>query len=636
VSHDPVDPNSTYTATFDFEKAMLGAYAGRWQLLINDNLDLIDAAIAGKAAANHAHTGTYEPAIATLAVAKGGTGTGTAPTSGQVLVGTSGGIYAPATLTDGANIAITEGSGAITIASTGAPAVHTHAADTPAGRFLRDDGTWADVATAPAGSTSGTITLTPPDDPGQRYRWALDRLAEKQAAMAAFTVPPVDHAGHVNVTSNATRNVVVNSTDQTANLLYLVQNCADGATLYFPPGTYRLDGKVTIPNNKVVHFSGDEGAVFNCRYQPEGFLGVVEVNKTGSRISGMRVYGLAWDFGPRWETGNFHSAYPFDFHLCDDLAIQYCRILRTGYGLKLDGCRDVLIEHCYWEDGYYAGYGYAVGAYGDKGESANVTIRQCFFHATDLTFRTVATGTGWRHAITAGGNNPPNPIRTITITDNYIEGTTEGAIDAHDGISGPYLVDGNVFYSCDHAVHLDDSLLGGAFTRNVTIGHATLGSDGMIILRNTAGLNANLFTIANNFYYYGAYSGTPIVMEYGRHRVTNNVATGPDNDVVFASYAGTCPGVLEIYGNTYYPDLGYSGPACRTISTPNTGLASPVVAADAWTPLTVNQISDVAIVTPARGDLLYRNAAGQWANLPAGTAGQVLTIDENGDPTWSS
>jgi len=95
MAHAPVDPNSTYTATFAFEKAMLGAYAGRWQSLVNDNLDLIDAAIAGKAAANHLHAGTYEPAIATLAVAKGGTGTGTAPTSGQVLVGTSGGIYAP-------------------------------------------------------------------------------------------------------------------------------------------------------------------------------------------------------------------------------------------------------------------------------------------------------------------------------------------------------------------------------------------------------------------------------------------------------------------------------------------------------------------------------------------------------------
>jgi hypothetical protein len=85
MAHDPVDPNSTYTATFDFEKAMLGAYAGRWQSLVNDNLDAIDTAIAGRAAANHAHTGTYEPVIATLAVAKGGTGTGTAPTSGQVL-----------------------------------------------------------------------------------------------------------------------------------------------------------------------------------------------------------------------------------------------------------------------------------------------------------------------------------------------------------------------------------------------------------------------------------------------------------------------------------------------------------------------------------------------------------------------
>jgi hypothetical protein len=605
-------------------------------LLINDNLDLIDAALATRAAASHAHAGTYEPAIATLAVAKGGTGTGTAPTAGQVLVGTAGGSYAPATLTDGANIAITEGSGAITIASTGAPAVHTHAADTPAGRFLRDDGTWAEVgtATAPAGSTGGTITLTPPDDPGQRYRWALDRLAEKQAAMAAFTVPPIDHAGHVDVTAHGVeRN---SASDQSGAIEALIDASANGTVLYFPPGTYTISNYIIPAAGKVVSLVGDEGTVFDCSTNPSGFLAAFRFNEGGTRTTAaMLLYGLDVRFSARSGL-NHDSFYAFDLHLLDDVTIRYCRILRSGYGIKLDGCRDVTIEDCYWEDGYYEGYGYGVVIAGDAGESANVTIRRCYFHATNLTFRTVATGTGWRHAITAGGNDPPNPIRTITITDNYIEGTTEGAIDAHDGITGPYVMDGNVFYSCDHPVHLDDSLLGGSFTRNVTIGHATHGSDGMIILRNTAGLNANLFTISGNFYYYGAYSGTPIDVTAGKARITNNVATGPDNDVTFATYTGDCPGLLEIYGNTYYPDLGYSGPVCRTISTPNTGLAAPVVAADAWAPLTVNQISDVAIVTPARGDMLVRNAAGQWVNLPAGTEGQVLTINADGDPTWSS
>jgi hypothetical protein len=49
---------------------------------------------------------------------QGGSGTGTKPQAGQVLIGTTGRIYAPAYLTAGSNITITTSSGAITIAST--------------------------------------------------------------------------------------------------------------------------------------------------------------------------------------------------------------------------------------------------------------------------------------------------------------------------------------------------------------------------------------------------------------------------------------------------------------------------------------------------------------------------------------
>ena len=50
---------------------------------------------------------------------QGGTGTGTAPSSGQLLIGTSGGIYTPANLTAGSGISILNGSGAITLSTSG-------------------------------------------------------------------------------------------------------------------------------------------------------------------------------------------------------------------------------------------------------------------------------------------------------------------------------------------------------------------------------------------------------------------------------------------------------------------------------------------------------------------------------------
>lgn len=53
----------------------------------------------------------------TLNVANGGTGLTTAPTNGQLLVGSTGVGYVAASLTAGANITITNGAGSITIAS---------------------------------------------------------------------------------------------------------------------------------------------------------------------------------------------------------------------------------------------------------------------------------------------------------------------------------------------------------------------------------------------------------------------------------------------------------------------------------------------------------------------------------------
>lgn len=58
----------------------------------------------------------------TAAVARGGTGTGSTPTNGQLLVGNGTG-YTLATLTAGAGISIINGSGSITIDSTGGAAL---------------------------------------------------------------------------------------------------------------------------------------------------------------------------------------------------------------------------------------------------------------------------------------------------------------------------------------------------------------------------------------------------------------------------------------------------------------------------------------------------------------------------------
>lgn len=63
-----------------------------------------------------------------LSIPQGGTGTLTAPTDGQILIGKTDGTYAVSTLTAGANVTITNGNGTVTIASS--PGTFLPVADT--------------------------------------------------------------------------------------------------------------------------------------------------------------------------------------------------------------------------------------------------------------------------------------------------------------------------------------------------------------------------------------------------------------------------------------------------------------------------------------------------------------------------
>jgi len=83
--------------------------------------------------------------ISPVSVANGGTGTGTAPTNGQLLIGNGTG-YTLATLTDGTAISITEGAGSITISNTGVTSL---------------TGTANEVSVS---ASTGAITVGLPDD----------------------------------------------------------------------------------------------------------------------------------------------------------------------------------------------------------------------------------------------------------------------------------------------------------------------------------------------------------------------------------------------------------------------------------------------------------------------------------------
>lgn len=82
---------------------------------------------------SHAHTSSTISGLdagadfstGVLPIARGGTGTGTAPSDGKLLIGKTDGTYAVANLTQGENISVTNGDGTITIAATGVGEVNT-------------------------------------------------------------------------------------------------------------------------------------------------------------------------------------------------------------------------------------------------------------------------------------------------------------------------------------------------------------------------------------------------------------------------------------------------------------------------------------------------------------------------------
>ena len=90
---------------------------------------------AGSTGLNPSSTTTGAVTLSgTLGVGSGGTGVTAFATNGQLLIGNGGG-YTVATLTAGAGIAITNASGAITIAASGGPTISSFFITTPSGNF---------------------------------------------------------------------------------------------------------------------------------------------------------------------------------------------------------------------------------------------------------------------------------------------------------------------------------------------------------------------------------------------------------------------------------------------------------------------------------------------------------------------
>jgi len=282
------------------------------------------------------------------------------------------------------------------------------------------------------------------------------RLNAMQAAWHAWTVPsnPSLAASATNVLSSGLKNDGV--TDNTASLQSLLNSLPSGSILYFPSGTYRLDGPVTI--TRPVTLLGEAGTVLDCR---KATRYVITINRGGSatsKMSGVSITGFVIE-GPGIET----DPAMIDAYYLQGFRISYVKFHNVGYAaVRINTCTDATVENCVFDNVFKTGLGYGVCV---TDHSDRILIRNNFF---------VTKG---RHSFTTGTDNPSLPVedyvRQVTFENNYCENTQGwgSAADTHEQTIGPIIVRNNVFYNCQHGVRLRGGY--GEIYDNVAVGTAT-------------------------------------------------------------------------------------------------------------------------------------------------------------------
>jgi hypothetical protein len=264
------------------------------------------------------------------------------------------------------------------------------------------------------------------------------RMATMQQAHSAWAVPsrPDLVTGATNARTSGLKSD--GSTDNTAALQSLLTSLPSGSRLYFPAGTYRINGPISI--TKPVTLVGESGTVFDCS-RATGRT-VFTINKAGSassKMSGVTITGLVIE-GPGIET----TPEMILAYYLQNVKITYVKFHNVGVSaIDFRTCTDALVEDCVFDNVFYTGEGYGVSVI-DRCD--RVVVRDNFF---------VTKG---RHGVTTGITNTAQStseyVQGLTVENNYFEYMTEEAVNAHTYHAGAYVVRGNVIKSSNKGIQL--------------------------------------------------------------------------------------------------------------------------------------------------------------------------------------
>ena len=238
---------------------------------------------------------------------------------------------------------------------------------------------------------------------------------------------------------------------------------------------------------------------------------------------------------------NAHYAY-VKFHNIGDTAIW------------MRGCVGAVVEDCVFDNVFHRGLGYSVAImdYCD-----GITVRDNFF---------VTKG---RHAVSTGVHNSNYEVpaawpRQITVENNFFQGFTNQACDAHHWTAGSYIVRGNVIVDSSALVGLSNGL--SDISDNVVIN-----CDRGIVLWNEAVDPANIGlkvdrVEGNTLINTGSYGG--IKVDRTNSLIQDNVLKGPGGGIgIYLGPTAYSPDSALISGNI----LANFRDGFQSVSAPSSG-----------------------------------------------------------------